>query len=216
MEEKKQNWLNPVFIQTSSMLNFMAANWFKIKRKKILHRKHAYLQFPVPLTFTSLSSEKVTEGLLPLLLASFPSSDLFLFLLNALNSLKIKVYIYLYSYTHIFHSISSGYDCSMLHKLPSLDFSSPIILFATVQGAAVRGRKPQTPAHTQIDQGQEKGSQYLLPPTLPPTLSKPVTSKQMSPQIARWAVRCRNRWSSWCHKVQPISGKDVRLWEKAE
>lgn len=110
----------------------------------MLHREHVNSQFPVPLTFSSSSSEKVALGLLPLLLASFPSSDLFLFLLNALNSLKIKVYIYLYSYTHILHSISSGYDSSMLHKLPSLDFSSSIILFATVQGAAVRGRKPQT------------------------------------------------------------------------
>jgi len=142
MEEKKQNYLNPVLIQTSSMLNYVAANWFKIKRKKNLHRKHAYSQVPVPLIFVFLSSEKVTLGLLPLLLASFPSLDLFLILLNFLNSLKIKVYIYLYSYTHIFHSVSSGYDSSMLHKLPSLDFSSSVILFATVQGAAVRGRKP--------------------------------------------------------------------------
>lgn len=131
-------------IQTGSVHSFMAANWFKIKRKKIFHRKHAHSQLPVPLTFVPLCSEKVSLGLLPSLLASFPSSNLFLFLLNALNSLKIKVYIYLYSYTHIFDSISSGYDSSMLHKLPSLDFSSSVILFATVQGAAVRRRKPRT------------------------------------------------------------------------
>lgn len=60
---------------------------------------------------------------------------------------------------------------------------------------------------TPTDQGQEKGSQYLLPPTLPP---KPFTSKQGSPQIAQWAFQCRNPGSSWCGKVKPISGKDIR------
>lgn len=156
-------------VQTGSMHSFIATNWFKIKRKEIFHRKHACAQFPVPLTFVPLSSEKVALGLLPSLLASFPSSDLFLFLLNALNSLKIKVYIYLYSYTHILHSISSGYDSSMLHKLPSLDFSSSIILFATVQGAAVRGRKPRTVLliHRLIQVRRRVTSTCCLPPPLP-------------------------------------------------
>lgn len=198
-------------VQTGSMHSFIATNWFKIKRKKIFHRKHACAQFPVPLTFVPLSSEKVALGLLPSLLASFPSSDLFLFLLNALNSLKIKVYIYLYSYTHILHSISSGYDSSMLHKLPSLDFSSSIILFATVQGAAVRGRKPRTVLliHRLIQVRRRVTSTCCLPPPSHPL--RPATAKQTSPQIAWWAFECRNQGSSWCWKVKPISGKDIRL-----
>lgn len=69
----------------------------------------------------------------------------------------------------------------------------------------------------QTDQGQEKGSRYLLPPTLPP---KPFTSKQGSLQIAQWAFQCRNPGSSWCGKVKPIcQGHQVwhpQRWQKAE
>lgn len=132
--------------------------------------------------------QKVTLGLLPLLLISSPSSDLFLFLLGALNSLNIKVYIYLYSYTHIFHSISSGYDSFMLHKLPSLAFSSSIILFATVQGAAVRGRKPQTLllTHRLIKVRKRVARTCCLPPSQTlPTRTNESPDSPMSSQMQK-------------------------------
>lgn len=55
----------------------------------------------------------------------------------------------------------------MLHKLPSLAFSCSIILFATVQGAAVRGRKPQALllTHRLIKVRKRVASTCCLPPS---------------------------------------------------
>lgn len=95
----------------------------KQKKKPTNHTQKPCLVtiLTIPLTIIPWSSVKETLGILPLLLPSLLSLDLLLFPLNVLNTLKIKVYIYLYSYTHVLHSISSGYDSSILHKLPSLD-----------------------------------------------------------------------------------------------
>lgn len=185
---KKRNTADE--IQLCYRLVSCQTSWLQIglisKEKNHAQKSCLFTTLPISLTFIFLPSETETLGLLPLLLPSFPSSDLFLFALNVLNTLKIKLYIYLQSYTHILHSISSGYDSSMLHKLPSLDFSSSIILFATVQGAAVRGRKPRALllAHRLIKVRKRVASTCCLL-TLPPRHSNlPHQNKQVPKQPA--------------------------------